>query len=79
MKKIIAISLLTLIGFNAYANDNAKRLIELLIKDDISVFKNVHIAQVNITKQFILNSISNSKYRAIKICQRLNSMKLLSG
>jgi hypothetical protein len=40
MKKMIAISLLTLIGFNASANDNAKRLTELLIKDDISVFRN---------------------------------------
>lgn len=40
MKKIIAVLVLSLIGFNASANDNAKRLTELLIKDDISVFRN---------------------------------------
>ena len=40
MKKIIAVSLLMLIGFNVSANDNAKRLIELVIKEDVSVFRN---------------------------------------
>lgn len=40
MKKIIAVSLLMLIGFNVSANDNAKRLIQLVIKEDVSVFRN---------------------------------------
>ncbi|NUF49530.1 OB-fold protein [Gilliamella sp. ESL0250] len=39
MKKIIAITLLMLIGFNASANDNAKRITELFIKDDVSTFR----------------------------------------
>ena len=39
MKNLIAISILTLIGFSAFANDNAKRLTEMLIKEDINIFK----------------------------------------
>ena len=39
MKNLIAVSILTLIGFSAFANDNAKRLTELLINEDINIFK----------------------------------------
>ena len=39
MKNLIAISILTLIGFSAFANDNAKRLTEMLINEDINIFK----------------------------------------
>ena len=39
MKNLIAISILTLIGFSASANDNAKRLTEMLINEDINIFK----------------------------------------
>ena len=39
MKKIIAFTILTLISFNSFANDNAKRLAEDILKDDITVFK----------------------------------------
>lgn len=40
MKKIIAFTILTLISFNSFANDNAKRLTEQYLKKDISEFKN---------------------------------------
>ena len=39
MKNLIAVSILTLIGFSAFANDNAKRLTEMLINEDINIFK----------------------------------------
>ena len=39
MKNLIAILILTLFGFSASANDNAKRLTEMLIKEDINIFK----------------------------------------
>ena len=39
MKNLIAVSILTLIGFSASANDNAKRLTEMLINEDITIFK----------------------------------------
>ena len=39
MKNLIAISILTLIGFNSFANDNAKKFTELLINEDIAVFR----------------------------------------
>ena len=39
MKNLIAVSILTLIGFSAFANDNAKRLTEMLINEDITIFK----------------------------------------
>ena len=39
MKNLIAISILTLFGFSASANDNAKRLTEMLINEDINIFK----------------------------------------
>lgn len=39
MKNLIAISILTLFGFSASANDNAKRLTEMLINEDITIFK----------------------------------------
>ena len=40
MKKIIAFTILTLIGFNSFANDNAKRITEQYLRKDISEFKN---------------------------------------
>ena len=39
MKKLIAISILTLIGFNVFANDNAKKFTAVVINDDIAAFR----------------------------------------
>lgn len=86
MKKIIAISLLALIGFNASANDNAKRLIELLIKDDISVFKkggsailSEYIPSVNASQ--LISEYSNNQYKYEKAYdkQLVNIKTVASG
>ncbi|MWN91163.1 hypothetical protein GQ597_10660 [Gilliamella sp. Pra-s65] len=86
MKKIIAISLLTLIGFNASANDNSKRLIELLIKDDISVFKkggsailSEYIPSVNASQ--LISEYSNNQYKYEKAYdkQLVNIKTVASG
>lgn len=68
MKKIIALLVLSLIGFNASANDNAKRLIELVIKDDITVFKkggsalsSEYIQSVNASQ--LISEYSNNQYK----------------
>ena len=39
MKKVVLLTILACVGFNVSANENAKRIIEYLIKDDISVFR----------------------------------------
>jgi hypothetical protein len=86
MKKMIAISLLTLIGFNALANDNAKRLTELLIKDDISVFRNgggailsEYISSVNASQ--LISEYSNNQYKYEKAYdkQLVNIKTVASG
>ena len=68
MKKIIAISILTLISFNSLANDNAKRLVEVLIRDDVSVFRrggnaiiNKKIPTVNASQ--LIREYENNQYK----------------
>lgn len=39
MKKVVFSAILACIGFNVSANENAKRIIEFLIEDDIEVFR----------------------------------------
>lgn len=86
MKKIIAISLLTLIGFNAYANDNAKRLVELLIKDDISVFRSGGESNISdkiplVTASQLISEYSNNQYKYEKAYdkQLVNIKTVASG
>ncbi|MCO6545358.1 MAG: hypothetical protein J6583_07465 [Gilliamella sp.] len=86
MKKIIAISLLTLIGFNASANDNAKRLIELLIKDDISVFRSGGKSNISnkiplVTASQLISEYSNNQYKYEKAYdkQLVNIKTVVSG
>ena len=68
MKKIIALTVLTLASFNSSANDNAKRLIEMLIKDDIAVFKNGGNSLINkslpiVNASQLINEYSNNQYK----------------
>lgn len=68
MKKIIAVSLLLLVGFNVSANDNAKRLTELLIKDDISVFRNNGESNINdeifvVKASQLISEYENNQYK----------------
>ena len=68
MKKIIALTVLTLASFNSSANDNAKRLIEMLIKDDIAVFKNSGNSLINkslpiVNASQLINEYSNNQYK----------------
>ena len=86
MKKIIAISILTLISFNSSANDNAKRLIELLIKNDISVFRvggesNIsdYITRVNASQ--LISEYENNQYKYEKTYdkQLVNIKTVASG
>ena len=85
MKKIIAVSLLMLIGFNVSANDNAKRLIELVIKDDITVFKkggsalsSEYIQSVNASQ--LINEYENNQYKyEKKYDKRLVNIKTVAS
>lgn len=68
MKKIIALLVLSMVGFNVSANDNAKRITELFIKDDISVFKkggksllNNFIPAVNASQ--LISEYENNQYK----------------
>ena len=68
MKKIIAVSLLLLVGFNVSANDNAKRVTELFIKDDVSTFRKgggsvvgKKIASVNASQ--LISEYNNNQYK----------------
>lgn len=86
MKKIIAVSLLMLIGFNASANENAKRLIELLIKDDISVFRNGGESNINdeifvVKASQLISEYENNQYKYEKKYdkQLVNIKTLASG
>lgn len=68
MKKIIAVSLLMLIGFNASANENAKRLTELLIKDDITIFRNGGDSSIDetiprVSASQLISEYNNNQYK----------------
>lgn len=68
MKKIIAVLVLSLIGFNVSANNNAKRLTESLIKDDISAFLDGGDAALDkeiptVSASQLINEYSNDQYQ----------------
>ena len=86
MKKIIALTVLTLASFNSSANDNAKRLIEMLIKDDIAVFKNGGNSLINkslpiVNASQLINEYSNNQYKYEKTYnnQVINIKTVASG
>lgn len=86
MKKIIAVSLLMLIGFNVSANDNAKRLTELLIKDDITIFRDGGDSLIDetiprVTASQLISEYSNNQYKYEKAYdkQLVNIKTVASG
>ena len=67
MKKIIALTILTLASFNSFANDNAKRLIEMIIKKDIAVFRdggksNIRHVIPRVNASQLISEYSNNQY-----------------
>ena len=86
MKKIIALTVLTLASFNSSANDNAKRLIEMLIKDDIAVFRNEGNAMLSdlipiVNASKLISEYSNNQYKYEKTYnnQVINIKTVASG
>ena len=87
MKKIIALTVLTLASFNSFANNNAKRLTEDVLKDDIAVFRkegggsNIadSIPIVNASK--LISEYSNNQYKYEKTYsnQVINIKTVASG
>lgn len=86
MKKIIAIFILTLISFNALANDNAKRLIELIITDDVSVYRRGGSAMMSdyiplVNASQLISEYENNQYKYEKTYdkQLVNIKTVASG
>ena len=86
MKKIIALTVLTLASFNSFANDNAKRLIEMLIKDDIAVFRAAGDAMLSdfiqtVNASQLISEYSNNQYKYEKTYsnQVINIKTVASG
>lgn len=87
MKKIIALTVLTLASFNSSASDNAKRLVEDVLKDDIAVFRSEgggsniadSIPTVNASK--LISEYSNNQYKYEKTYhnQVINIKTVASG
>ena len=86
MKKIIALTVLALASFNSFANDNAKRLTEQIIKEDIAIFRNggdsmlsYSIPTVNASQ--LINEYSNNQYKYEKTYsnQVINIKTVASG
>ena len=86
MKKIIALTVLTLASFNSFANDNAKRITEDALKEDITVFRNDGnsnirhvIPRVNASQ--LINEYSNNQYKYEKTYnnQVINIKTVASG
>lgn len=86
MKKIIALTVLTLASFNSFANDNAKRLTEQIIKEDIAIFRNDGnsnirhvIPRVNASQ--LISEYSNNQYKYEKTYhnQVINIKTVASG
>ena len=86
MKKIIALTVLTLASFNSFANDNAKRITEDALKEDITVFRNDGnsnirhvIPRVNASQ--LINEYSNNQYKYEKAYnnQIINIKTVASG
>lgn len=68
MKKIIAFTILTLISFNSFANDNAKKVIELIIKDEIDIFSQGGKARLNnyipiVNASQLISKYKNNQYK----------------
>ena len=86
MKKIIALTILTLASFNSLANDNAKRLIEDALKDDIAVFRDGGDAMLNdliptVNASQLISEYSNNQYKYEQIYnnQVVNIKTVASG
>lgn len=86
MKKIIALTVLTLASFNSFASDNAKRFIEQIIKEDISVFKNggkslISKSLPTVNASQLINEYSNNQYKYEKAYnnQLINIKTIASG
>lgn len=86
MKKIIAISILTLISFNALANDNAKRLFEALIRDEVSAFRKGDSSLINtempiVDASQLISEYENNQYEYEKTYdkQLVNIRTVASG
>ena len=86
MKKIIALTILTLVSFNSFANDNAKRFIEQIIQEDISVFKNggkslISKSLPTVNASQLINEYSNNQYKYEKAYnnQVINIKTVASG
>ena len=62
MKNLIAISILTLIGFNAFANDNAKKFIEGFINEDIAAFRTPNESMIGDEILWVSASILNGEF-----------------
>ena len=62
MKNLIAISILTLIGFNAFANDNAKKIIEGFINEDIAAFRTPNESMIGEEILWVSASILNEEF-----------------
>ena len=86
MKKMIALTVLTLASFNSFANDNAKRITEDALKEDITVFRNDGnsnirhvIPRVNASQ--LINEYSNNQYKYEKTYnnQVINIKTVASG
>lgn len=86
MKKIIAFTILTLISFNSFANDNAKRLAEDILKEDIAVFKkngksllSEYLPTVNASQ--LISEYNNNQYKYEKTYnnQVINIKTVASG
>ena len=68
MKKIIVVSILTLLSFNSFANDNAKRLTEQILKGDISIFRNegnsnIRHAIPTVNALQLISEYNNNQYK----------------
>ena len=73
MKKLIAISILTLIGFNAFANDNAKKFIEGFINEDIAAFRTPNESMIGDEILWVSASILNGEFPVLKDCVTADS------
>lgn len=86
MKKIIALTILTLVSFNPLANDNAKRIIEDALKDDIAVFRKGGSAMFSdsipiVNASQLISEYSNNQYKYEKTYnnQVINIKTVASG
>lgn len=86
MKKIIALIVLALLSFNSFANDNAKRITEDALKEDIAIFKksgksllSKYLPTVNASQ--LISEYNNNQYKYEKTYnnQVINIKTVASG